>query len=550
MTIAFSDDDNATITPTLSAQQIEILRRFGEVRTCQQGELIYAAGVNQPCLVVVLSGRVCVTDTSDGVDQTLLVAEPGQFTGELSLLTGQLAFASCEMLDAGEVLIVPPDRVRMAIATVPSLGDVLVTTFSLRRRKLMEFAANTLTLIGPRTSQRLLRVAEFVDRNRIPYRWLKPDDPAALELLGRTEANPYALEWVVVRDQKALAEPSPLRVAKALGLDLGFDQEAPADVLIIGAGPAGLSAAVYAASEGLSTIVVDNDAIGGQAGSSSRIENYLGFPTGVSGIELAFRAEVQALKFGARVTVPNNSVALGRNGEFFQIDLEYGKALLGRSVVIATGAHYRKLGLPGEDRLSGVFYAATELEARLCAGDPVVVAGGGNSAGQAAMFLSDRNSTVHLVHRRGDLEASMSQYLISRLHKAKNVQIHLNSTISALRGERSLGSVVIRDSSGKEQEVGACGLFVMIGANPCTEWLNGAVMLDDKGFVLTGIDLPVDSAGRHRTLFETSEPGVFAVGDVRSGSTKRVASAVGEGSVVVSAIHRYLATTPITAAQN
>jgi thioredoxin reductase (NADPH) len=241
-------------------------------------------------------------------------------------------------------------------------------------------------------------------------------------------------------------------------------------------------------------------------------------------------------------------VALRRDGDVFHVDLEYGKSLSGRSVIVATGARYRALGVPGEGTLSGVFYAATELEARFCSGDPVVVVGGGNSAGQAAMFLSDRSSRVHLVHRRNDLESSMSQYLVSRLRKTKNIDIHLGCSISEVLGERQVGSVLLSERDGGQREIPACALFVMIGADPCTDWLRGTVTLDSKGFVLTGADLPVTNPQRPRMAFETSVPGVFAVGDVRSGSIKRVASAVGEGSVVVSAVHRYLASTPVTVA--
>jgi thioredoxin reductase (NADPH) len=551
MTDAIPQFDPAALDPILSAEQIALLRRFGATHLTTEGEVLWSAGERHPSLVVVLSGRVSVIDRSDGDDRVILQANPGQFLGELNLLTGQIAWASCEVQEGGEVLIVPSDRLRVAIATVPALGDILVTTLSLRRKALRFAAANTLTLIGPPTSQSLLRVAEFVDRNRIPFRWLAPDDPVALDLLGRTESNPYAHVWVIVRNQQALADPSPLRVAKALGLDLGFDQTAPADLIVVGAGPAGLSAAVYGASEGLGTIVVDNVAIGGQAGASSRIENYLGFPTGISGGDLAFLAEVQALKFGARVTVPNNAVALRRKGDLIEVELEYGISLLGRSVIVATGARYRTLGIPGEGRLSGVFYAATELEARFCGSDPVVVVGGGNAAGQAAMFLSERCSTVHLVHRGDDLESGMSQYLIARLKKARNVVLKLGCTIEALDGaDQRLRGVTIQEANGAAEQISAIGLFIMIGAEPCTGWLRGAVELDQNGYVLTGFDLPPTLDGGPRSGFATSEPGVFAVGDVRSGSVKRVASAVGEGSVVMQAVHRFLETTPITVASS
>jgi len=546
MSFDASGIDPVELDPVLSPDQIDVLRRFGETRSTVAAEVLWSAGAQRPALIVVLSGRVCAIDRSDGYDRNILIAEPGQFIGELSLLTGQTAWATCEVKEAGEVLIVPPDRLRTVIATVPALGDLLVSTLSLRRKALIYLADNTLTLIGPPTSQSLLRVAEFVDRNQIPFRWLSPDDPVALDLLERTGVAASGRVWAIVRNQTALADPSPWRVARALGLDLAIDQTAPADLLVVGAGPAGLSAAVYAASEGLNTIVADSIAIGGQTGASSRIENYLGFPTGISGTDLAFLAEVQALKFGARVTVPNNAIALRRVDDLFEIEMEYGQSLRGRSVVIATGARYRTLGLPGEGSLSGVFYAATELEARFCSDEPVVVVGGGNSAGQAAMFLAERCATVHLVHRGDDLESSMSQYLISRLRKAMNVEILLESEVTALHGEQRIAEVVVQDSAGSERVLSASALFVMIGADPCSEWLRGAIALDEAGFVLTGPDLPIADPAKPRSAFETSMPGVFAVGDVRSGSIKRVASAVGEGSVVISAVHRYLETTPVT----
>jgi thioredoxin reductase (NADPH) len=550
MTSAAHEFDPAALYPTLTTDQIALLRRFGEIHTTTAGDVIWSVGERHPSLVVVLSGQVRAIDRSDGYDRTILEAGPGQFIGELSLLTGQIAWATCVVQEGGEVLIVPASRLRVAIATAPALGNILVTTLALRRKALRFVADNTLTLIGPPTSQSLLRVAEFVDRNRIPYRWLAPDDPVALDLLGRTEPNPYADVWVIIRNQTALADPSPLRVAKALGLDLGFDQTEPVDLIVVGAGPAGLAAAVYGASEGLSTIVVDNVAIGGQAGSSSQIENYLGFPAGISGGDLAFLAEVQALKFGARITVPNNAIALRRTGELLEVELEYGKSLRGRSVIVATGARYRTLGVPGEETLSGVFYAATELEARFCGSDPVVVVGGGNAAGQAAMFLSDRSSTVHLIHRGDGLESSMSHYLIARLRKTPNVVLRLGCAIEMLDGsDQQLRGVTFRDADGASEQLPASGLFVMIGAEPCSGWLGGAVELDESGYVLTGIDLPPALDGLPRSGFATSAPGVFAVGDVRSGSVKRVASAVGEGSVVIQQIHRHLASTPITVSQ-
>jgi thioredoxin reductase (NADPH) len=344
-----------------------------------------------------------------------------------------------------------------------------------------------------------------------------------------------------VRGQKVLREPSNLQLAKALGLDLAVRQEAPADLIVVGTGPAGLAAAVYGASEGLTTIGVDDVAIGGQAGTSSRIENYLGFPTGISGDELAFRAEVQALKFGARITVPREATRLERENGHYVVWLDDKTALRGRSVVIATGARYRRLGLPRQEvfEAAGLYYAATELEARLCRNGEVVVVGGGNSAGQAAMFLAETASRVHLVYRGADLAHGMSQYLISRLERAPNVHVHTNCEISELSGATRLESVVVKRGSGDCKRVATSAVFVMIGSDPCTDWLRGALELDERGFVSTG-----EFAGDGHLApspYQTSLPGVFAVGDVRSGSVKRVASAVGEGSVVVQAVHRYLA---------
>jgi thioredoxin reductase (NADPH) len=348
---------------------------------------------------------------------------------------------------------------------------------------------------------------------------------------------------VVVRGRHVLHEPSVAEVAHALGLELAAAQCDVVDLIIAGAGPAGLSAAVYGASEGLRTILFDDVAIGGQSAASSRIENFLGFPTGVSGADLAFRAELQAIKFGARVTVPRRAQKLQHSARpgFFEVTLDDNTILLGRAVVIATGARYRKLGVPEEERLqgAGVYYAATELEARVCKGQEVVVVGGGNSAGQAAMFLASRTSGVRLVHRGQDLSDSMSQYLVERLRRAANVKIQPDSQVVELLGDDHLRSVKIRDGDGHVEQRSICGLFIMVGADPCTGWLKDTVRLDNRGFVLTGEKCEPDAPTPYN-LFQTSLPGVFAVGDVRSGSVKRVASAVGEGSVVVQAVHAWL----------
>jgi thioredoxin reductase (NADPH) len=526
----------------LTDEQIALLRPFGEVRPTEAGEVLYEVGDATYPLVVVLSGQTEIVDRSDESDQVIATTGPGGFNGELGLLTGQTVFAACVVREPGEVLLIPPTAVHEAIETIPVLSDVLITAFAWRRQVLMRVAAATLTLIGPDASPSILHLQEFVSRNRIPSRWFPPDDPAALALLERFDVREDGDVWVIVRGQKALRDPSILYLAKALGLDLAVYQEAPADLIVVGAGPAGLAAAVYGASEGLTTVAVDDLAIGGQAGTSSRIENYLGFPTGISGGELAFRAEVQAVKFGARVTVPRRATALTREDGHYLVRLDDKSDLRGRSVIIATGARYRRLGLPDQERFdgAGVYYAATDLEARRCREAEVVVVGGGNSAGQAAMFLAATARCVHLVYRGPVLGRSMSYYLVSRLEHSPNVRIHTGSEVQILRGDERLESVTIVNGRGQRETIAAPAVFVMIGSDPCTDWLHGAIELDERGFVVTGLTAAEDGSGA-TSPYETSLPGVFAVGDVRSGSIKRVASAVGEGSVVVQAVHQYLA---------
>jgi thioredoxin reductase (NADPH) len=397
-----------------------------------------------------------------------------------------------------------------------------------------------MVMIGPHESPAMLELEEFAARNTIPYRCLAPDDPAAGELLAQTETAADGAVQVIVRGKELLTNPSVSQIACAVGLDLAVDHRETADLVVVGTGPAGLATAVYGASEGLTTIAVEAVAIGGQAGTSSRIENYLGFPTGISGWELAFRAEVQAVKFGARITVPRRATRLLPGDGAYVVQLDDTTELRGRSVVIATGARYRRLGLPRESDFegAGIYYAATELETRYCRNDDVVVVGGGNSAGQAAVFLAGSAPRLHLVYRGRDLNQGMSQYLISRLERTPNVAIHTGTEIAELHGSERLESVTIETSDGERETIDTRAVFVMIGADPRTEWLRDALELDDRGFIVTG--KPGMDGRLPLSPYETSLPGVFAVGDVRSGSVKRVASAVGEGSVVVQAVHAHL----------
>jgi thioredoxin reductase (NADPH) len=539
------DERERQSAPVLSAEQIASLRPLGEIRQTHAGDVLFEVGDSTYPMVVVLAGRTEIIDRSEGIDRVIKTSGPGEFQAELGLLTGQAVFVACVVREAGEVLLIPAAAVQEIIATMPGLSDVLVTAFAARRRLLMHSAASTLTIVGPEASPGVLRLNEFATRNRIPHRWLAPDDPAAAGLLAGSPAMPQAGQpsvRVVIRGQQVIDDPSNLKVAKVLGLDLAMCQTEPADLIVVGAGPAGLAAAVYGASEGLTTAVVDDVAIGGQAGTSSRIENYLGFPTGISGGELAFRAEVQAIKFGARVTVPRRATALTQEDGFYVVRLDDKTDLRGRSIVIATGARYRRLGLPRQEEFegAGIYYAATEVEARLCRKADVVVVGSGNSAGQAAMFLAETSRSVRLLVRGPDLSHSMSQYLISRLEHAPNVRIQVNSQITCLHGDAHLDAVQIVSRDRGSETFPVRAVFVMIGSDPCTDWLRGTTALDDRNFVLTGQGTAADDGDRAPSPYLTNLPGVFAVGDVRSGSVKRVASAVGEGSVVVQAVHRYL----------
>jgi thioredoxin reductase (NADPH) len=387
--------------PVLTDAQIDLLRPFGRIQETKAGDVLFEVDDTSYDMIVILKGGTRILERTGGTDRVLKESGPGEFHAELGLLTGRTVFVACQVREAGEVLLVPATKVREAIRTIPEISDVLVMAFAARRQVLMRSAAATLTLIGDTVRHNGLRMKEFANRNRIPYRWLDISDPAARALLGGHDISDTTIPRAVIRGHVVLDDPTPFDLAKALGMDLVVKQEEPTDVIVVGTGPAGLSAAVYAASEGLSTIAVDDVAIGGQAGTSSRIENYLGFPTGISGGDLAFLAEVQAIKFGARITVPRQAVALEQEDDCYAVRLNDGSRFGGHSEIIATGARYRRLDLPRQEDFegAGIFYAATDLEARFCDNQEVVVVGAGNSAGQAAMFLSGTAKRVHLLCR-------------------------------------------------------------------------------------------------------------------------------------------------------
>ncbi|HMJ35864.1 MAG TPA: FAD-dependent oxidoreductase [Baekduia sp.] len=528
--------------PRLSPEQIAALSRYGTRRAVKAGEIVFREGDEHYDFFVVLAGTVAIVQDHGGENRLIAVHGPGRFLGELSLLTGLAAFFTAVMREDGEVLQVPVERLRALVAQDAALGDLILRAYLMRREILIGLGAG-LKIVGSRYSPDTRRLREFCARNRIPYRWIDlEEDGAAEQLLQGMSVRPDQTP-VVVWHGRVLRNPSPQELARAIGLGESVDDKVTVcDLVVVGAGPAGLAAAVYGASEGLDTAALDAVATGGQAGTSSRIENYLGFPSGISGGELAERATIQARKFGARISVPAEAVALEREDGHYRVRLADGHTLQTRALVIASGARYRKLPVPRLEEFegNGVYYAATTMEAQLCAGQAVAVVGGGNSAGQATLFLSQYAAPVRLIVRRDDLGADMSRYLVDRIERAPNVEVLLHTEVREIDGDGRLERIVVEDNRAHERRTLGCGaLFVFIGADPHSDWLSGLVELDEKGFVLTGV---ADHAHRRALLLETNLPGVLAVGDVRSGSVKRVASAVGEGSMAVRLVHEHLGT--------
>jgi thioredoxin reductase (NADPH) len=551
-----TDEIRSTRAPTLREDQIEILRRYGQTRKTEVGEVLFRAGDTSNDFIVVLEGEVEVVDDFAGEARTIGVFIAGRFLGELNMLTGQAMYLTAVVREGGEVLAIPRERLKEVVTEEPNLSDVILKAFLARRSYMMRTGLG-LRIIGSRRSVDAARLREFAARNRVPHVWIELEqDPTAEALLERFGAKPSEAPVTVWQGEDVLKKPTKAEFARATGLEVDAPLERTYDLVVVGAGPAGLGASVYGASEGLSTLALESIALGGQAGTSSRIENYPGFPAGLSGFELASRVLVQADKFGARTAVPREAVGLRREDGHFRIELSEGGEVAARSVIAASGARYRRLEVPSLGRFEGVsvHYAATEAEARLCEGEEVAVVGGGNSAGQAALFLAGRTRRVYLLIRGDDLSKSMSRYLVDRVAQAENVELLATTEVRELMGEDLLEGVVVQDNrSGARRTLGAQALFVFIGADANTGWLRGAVDLDERGFVLTGTELNgsalKEDSWRERSrepfLLETSLPGVFAAGDVRSGSIKRCASAVGEGSMAVKLIHQYLADTGV-----
>ncbi len=535
----------------LTAEQISQLRAAGEVRPTAAGEVLFREGDPGYDFVVILEGRVAIVDHQAGIQRRLATRGPGEFAVELALLTGERLFTSAVVVDPGMVLIVPVARLRPLISQDQELGQVIVQALLVRRQWLVK-SHTGLRIVGSRSAPQTSRVLEFAVRNRLPHVWLDSDtDPAAGAVLASHDISRDQLPVVVMRGGEVLSRPSNAELARAAGIGTSPAPGMTYDVAIIGAGPAGLAAAVYGASEGLSVALVETLAVGGQMGTTSRIENYLGFPVGVSGGDFAERAYLQVLRLGASVVLPASAVELSGESETYLVRLDTDDVVPARSVILATGAAYRRIDATGIDQFGGlgVFYTPLTAHDEVRHGEPVVIVGGGNSAGQAAISLAGRGHHVTIAVRGRDLAATMSHYLVERIAGRPGIDVRHRTVVREVSGTQRLERVEVEDITTKEREtLPAAALFVLIGAEPHTGWLAGSVTLDERGYIVTGPGLGPDTRyqaswtvhNRDPYLLETSQPGVFAAGDIRSGSTKRVAAAVGDGSVVIRFVIEHL----------
>ena len=534
--------------PTLNREHIDRIRSVAQLRLVRSGEVLYEPSCPDVPLFIVLDGRVSISRAGED-EKVLAIRESGQFTGEMSLISGNRPLVTARVTQDGAVLELAREKVLSLMAKDTEVGDILMGAFVARRLLAIQLGEGNVVLFGTKSSAHTLAIREFLTRNGHPFTYVDIDsDDCASELMEQLAVRTSEIPVVYCNRRYVLRNPSIAELAACLDLNINVDKGVR-DVLVIGAGPGGLAAAVYAASEGLKTLVIEKSAPGGQAGSSSKIENYLGFPTGLSGQELANRSIAQAQKFGAQLMVAQSVVHIDCSRQPYRIVLDSGLKFNARSVVIATGAQYARLPVEEADAFTGrgIYYNATHMEAQLCDSEEVAVVGGGNSAGQAAVFLAQTSSKVHLLVRSNQLSESMSQYLIARIDTHPKIEIHYLTQIVGMTGAAHLESIDWEeDSSGVRVTKQIRHVFVMAGAAPRTEWLEDSFVLDKKGFIVTGPDL-VEYAdfqwplSRSPLLLETSVPGIFAVGDARAGSIKRVASAVGEGAMAVHLVHRYLA---------
>ena len=543
--------DHTQIFPTLTPAQIDRTRPWGKVRHVHAGDVLFHPGDEHVPFFVLLSGSLEIVQPSQPGEPILVTHTAGNFAGEIATMSGQRAFVLGRVGSDGDFLELQHDDFRSLIARDAELSDIFLRAFILRRLALIHSGSGNVILLGSRHSAATLKLREFLGRNGYPYVYQDLDiDSSSQETLDRFNITPDQIPVTICNGRDILRNPTIQQLADCLGLNANVDQTSIRDLIIVGGGPSGLAAAVYAASEGLDALLLETGTPGGQAGSSSKIENYLGFPTGISGQELTGRALTQAVKFGADIMIAHSAVKLTCHRRPYHIVLDDDTKLAARSIVIATGAAYNKPPLPNLARFEGlgVYYGATFMEAQLCEGDDVIVVGGGNSAGQAAVFLSQSARKVYMLVRSGQLADTMSRYLIRRIEENPKVELHYQTEITALEGDTQLKRVVWKNkATGQQSSHDIRHVFIMAGASPRTDWLQGCLALDAKGFVLTGRDIDTTSLHQARwtlnrppQMLETSLPGVFAVGDVRSGNIKRVASAVGEGSMAISLVHRAL----------
>jgi thioredoxin reductase (NADPH) len=546
-------DRQAEAFPVLTPAQIDRIRPYGTVRAVRAGEILFEAGeLGIPCFVV-LSGKLDAVMTRLSGEHVFATHGPGNFSGDMVLISGTGSLARGRVAEPGKFLEVTTDALRSLIAKDAELSDIFMRAFIQRRLALIAGGMGNVVILGSRHSANTLRLREFLTRNGQPHAYVDLDsDAAAQGLLDRFNVTIDEIPVVICSGKAVQRNPTTQQLAHCLGLSGKVDESHILDVAIVGSGPAGLAAAVYASSEGLDTVVIEADFPGGQAGSSSKIENYLGFPTGVSGLELTRRGVVQAEKFGAQMMVGQRVVQINCDQRPYQLTLENGDILKARSIIIASGAQYNTPNVANLRKFegNGIYYAATFMEAQLCGGDEVVVIGGGNSAGQAAIFLAETAQRVYMLVRGKTLSETMSRYLTQRITTHPVIELHLETELVSLEGESHLERVTWLDrSSGERRTRDIRHVFVMTGASPRSGWLRGCVALDQQGFVLTGRDLDPILAdaprkwplGRPPQMLETSLPAVFAVGDIRSGNVKRVASAVGEGAISIHLVHRALA---------
>ncbi len=537
-----TETHRALMFPTLTPVQVARIAAHGTVHAIAREQLLIEAGDAVVPFFVVRTGRIDIIQPSSLGDTLVVTHGPGQFTGEGNLLLGRRSLMSAVVSEPGEVIQLSREQVLGLVQTDPEVSDILMRAFIYRRMELIATGIGDVILIGSAHSAGTLRAREFLARNGHPHQYVDLDREADLQqLLDRFNVQVADVPVLICREMVVLRNPTNQQIADCLGFNDNIDPAQVRDLIVVGAGPAGLAAAVYGASEGLDVLVLEAGSPGGQAGSSSRIENYLGFPTGVSGQELTGRAIAQAQKFGAQIMISRGAASMNCSRKPYSVTIEGGRRLQARAIIIATGAQYRKPG-------AGIYYSATYMEAQLCSSEEAIVVGGGNSAGQAAVFLAQTSRHVHVLVRSGGLADTMSRYLIRRIEESPSISLRTHTEVIGLEGNSHLERVRVRDkTSGALQTLDIRHLFMMTGALPNTIWLDGCIALDSKGFVKTGPDLTPDDLAsaqwpltRPPLLLETSRPGVFAVGDVRGGNVKRVASAVGEGSIAVFFVHRVL----------